>query len=178
MKFLIMTACILLVGFLNSSLIAGQVYTWTDENGNLHVTDTPPPPKSKIKDTLEYQETTAAEILELQNRQEMRSDKREQEKRMGSVEAAKRQARQADERAKKFVDQAEQITRDAETYIKRLSSTKEKRKQIRKKIQRETQRAQAAQDRARKAIEDAAVAAEEARLAEEELKKAQEEQAQ
>jgi hypothetical protein len=178
MKFLIMTACILLVGFLSSSLIAGQVYTWTDENGNLHVTDTPPPPTSKIKDTLEYEEQTAAEIQELQNRKKKRAENREQEKRTGSVEAAKRQARQADERAQKAVEQAEQITRDAETYIRRLSSTKEKRKQFRKKIQKETQRAQVAQDRARKALEDAAVAAEEARLAEEELKKAQEEQAQ
>ena len=178
MKFLITIACILLVGFLNSSLIAGEVYTWTDENGNLHVTDTPPPPKSKIKDTLEYQEKTAAEIQELQNRKKKRAEEWEQEKRTGSVDEAKRQAREADERAKKSVDQAEQITRDAETYIRRLSSTKEKRKQFRKKIQRETQRAQAAQDRARKAIEDAAVAAEEARLAEEELKKAQEEPAQ
>jgi hypothetical protein len=178
MKFLITTACILLVGFLNSSLIAGKVYTWTDENGNLHVTDTPPPPKSKIKATLEYQEKTAAEIQELQNRKKKRAEEWEQEKRTGSVDEAKRQARQADERAKKAIEQAEQITRDAETYIRRLSSTKEKRKQFRKKIQREAQRAQAAQGRARKAIEDAAQAAEEARLAEEELKKAQEEQVQ
>ncbi len=177
MKFLIMTACILLVGFLNSSLIAGEVYTWTDENGNLHVTDTPPPPRSKIKDTLEYEEKSAAEIQELQNRKKKRAEEWDQEKRADSVEAAKRQARQADERAKEAVEQAEQITRDAETYIRRLSSTKEKRKQFRKKIQREAQRAQTAQDRARKATEDAAQAAEEARLAEEELK-TQEEQTQ
>ena len=177
MKFLIISACILWIGFLNSSLIAGQVYTWTDENGNLHVTDTPPPPKSKIKDTMAYEEKTAAEIQELNKRKEMRTEEREQEKRAGSVEAAKREARQADDRAKKAVDQAEQITRDAETYIKRLSSTKEKRRQFRKKIQKEKQRAEAAQARARKAIEDAAVAAEEARLAEEELKKSQEAQA-
>ena len=170
MKFLIMSACILLVGFFNSSLIAGQVYTWTDENGNLHVTDTPPPPKSKIKDTLEFEEKTAAEIQQLQNRKKRRAEERGQEKVISSVEAAKRRARQADERAKEAVENAEQITNEAETYIKRLSSTKEKRKQFRKKIQREAQRAQAAQARARKAIEDAAQAAEEARLAEEELK--------
>jgi hypothetical protein len=170
MKFLIMSACILLVGFFNSSLIAGQVYTWTDENGNLHVTDTPPPPKSKIKDTLEFEEKTAAEIQQLQNRKKRRAEEWGQEKVISSVEAAKRRARQADERAKEAVENAEQITSDAETYIKRLSSTKEKRKQFRKKIQREAQRAQAAQARARKAREDAAQAAEEARLAEEELK--------
>ena len=177
MKFLIIITCILSVGFLNSSLIAGEVYTWTDENGNLHVTDTPPPPKSKIKETLEYEEKTAAEIRELQNRKKNRAEEWQQEKRVGSVEEAKRQARQADKRAKEAVKQAEQITNDAEIYIRRLGSTKDKRKQFRKKIQKEAQRAQAAQDRARKAIEDAAQAAEEARLAEEELK-AQEKQTQ
>jgi hypothetical protein len=177
MKFFVITACILLLGFINSSLIAGQVYTWTDENGNLHVTDTPPPPKSKVKDTLEYEERNAIELHELQNRNKRRAEKWEQEKKTSSVEAAKRQARQADERAKEAVEQAEKITKDAETYIRRLSSTKEKRKQFRKKIQREAQRAQAAQERARKAIEDAAQAAEEARLAEKELK-AQEKPAQ
>ena len=178
MKFFAITACILLAGFLNSNLIAGQVYTWTDENGNLHVTDTPPPPKSKLKDTLEYEEKTAADIREFQNRKDKLTEEREQEKRAAGVEEAKRRARQAEERSQKAVEQAEQITRDAETYIKRLSSTKEKRKQFRKKIQKETQRAEAAQERARIAIEDAAVAAEEARLAEEELKKSQEVQAQ
>ena len=64
MKFFALIIGILLVGFLSSGLIAGQVYTWTDENGNLHVTDTPPPAKSKLKDTLEYQEKTGAEIQE------------------------------------------------------------------------------------------------------------------
>jgi len=34
MKFFAITIGILLVGFLSSDLIAGQVYTWTDENGN------------------------------------------------------------------------------------------------------------------------------------------------
>ena len=127
-----MITCILLVGFFNSSLNAGQVYTWIDENGNLHVTDTPPPAKAKIKDTLEFEERSAAEIQELQNRKKRREEERVQAKRISSVEAAKRRARQADERAKEAVENAEQITNAAETYIKRLSSTKEKRKTSRK----------------------------------------------
>lgn len=170
MKFLIITVSFLLVGFLNSVLYAGQVYTWTDKDGNLHVTDTPPPPKSNLKDTLEYQEKTAAEIQELKNLKKKRAEEKGQEAKINSVDEAKRRARQADERAKKAVEQAEQITSDAEIYIKRLSSTKEKRKQFRKKIQREAARAQAAQARAKAAIQDANQAAEEARLAEEELK--------
>jgi len=170
MKLLIITAGFLLVGFQISVLYAGQVYTWTDKDGNLHVTDTPPPPKSNLKDTLEYQEKTAAEIRELKNRKKSRDEKRGQAAKINRVDQAKRRARQADERAKKAVEQAEQITSASEIYIRRLASTKEKRKQFRKKIQKEAERARAAQAFAKKAIEDASQAAEEARLAEEELK--------
>ncbi len=175
MKFLIITAGFLLVGFLNSGLNAGEIYTWTDKEGNLHVTDTPPPAKSKLKDTLEYQERTPAEIQELKNLKKKRTEDRGQEEKLNRVDQAQRRARQADARAQQAVEQAEQITRDTEIYIRRLSSTKEKRKQFRNKIQREAGRAQAAQARARKAIEDARQAAEEVRRVEEELK-AQEEQ--
>ena len=169
MKFLAITIAFLLVGLLNPGLYAGQVYTWTDKDGNLHVTDTPPPPKSNLKDTLEYQERTAAEIQELKNLKKRRAEESVQAAKINSVHEAKRRARQAGARAKKAVEQAEQISSDAEIYIRRLSSTREKRKQFRKKIQREAARAKAAQTRAEKAIEDASQAAEEARLAAEEL---------
>jgi len=170
MKFLPIIICILLVGVFSSGLIAGQVYTWTDENGNLHVTDTPPPPKSKVKDTLEYQEKTAADIQELQNIKERRDQDRLQETKTNRVEEAKKRAREADKAAQTAAEQADQITQEVEVYIRRLGSTREKRKQFRKKIQREIQRAEAAQMRARQAAEDAKQAAEDARLAEEELK--------
>lgn len=170
MKFLPIIICILLVGVFSSGLIAGQVYTWTDENGNLHVTDTPPPPKSKVKDTLEYQEKTAADIQELQNIKERRDQDRLQETKTNRVAEAKKRARQADKAAQTAAEQADQITQEVEVYIRRLGSTKEKRKQFRKKIQREIQRAEGAQMRARQAAEDAKQAAEDARLAEEELK--------
>ncbi len=170
MKFLPIIIGILLAGVFSSGLIAGQVYTWTDENGNLHVTDTPPPPKSKVKDTLEYQEKTAAEIQELRNIKERRDRDRLQETKTNRVEEAKRRAREADKDAQTAAEQADQITQEVEVYVRRLGSTKEKRKQFRKKIQREIQRAEAAQARARQAAEDARQAAKDARLAEEELK--------
>ena len=124
MKFLIITVGILLVGLLNSDTYGGQVYTWTDKDGNLHVTDTPPPPKSKIKDTIEFEERTAADLQELKDRKQKRDAKRAQEEKINEIEEAKRRARQADESAKKAVEEAEKISSDAETYIRRLSSTK------------------------------------------------------
>ena len=79
MNFFKSIAGILLIGFLNSAIIAGQVYTWTDENGNLHVTDTPPPAKSIVKDTLEYQEKSAAEIQEIERQKSLRQDQKSKE---------------------------------------------------------------------------------------------------
>lgn len=174
MKFLTIIIGILLLGFLSSELIAGQVYTWTDENGNLHVTDTPPPANSKVKDVLEYREKTAAELQELQNREQRRDAKREQESKIRGVEEAKRRARHADKAAQLAVEEANRITQEVETYVRRLGSTKEKRKQFRKRIQRELARAETARERARQAIEEARQAEEEARMAEEELKTQQE----
>ena len=135
MKFFTIIVCILLVAFLNSGLFAGQVYTWTDENGNLHVTDTPPPPNAKVKDTLEYEEKTAADIQNLQNAKDRRDAEQEQENKIRRVEETERRARQADKAARLAADQADQITQEVETYIRRLGSTKEKRKQFRKRIQ-------------------------------------------
>ena len=161
--------CALLVAIFNTNLFAGQVYTWTDENGNLHVTDTPPPAKATVQDTLEYKEKTAAEIQELQDRQRRRDQKGQEETEINRVEQAKKRAREADEAAQIAAEEADQITQEVETYVRRLGSTKEKRKQFRKRIQREIGRAEAAQARARQAAEDAAQAAEDARLAEEEF---------
>jgi wobble nucleotide-excising tRNase len=169
MKISAIIICVFLVGIFNSNLFAGQVYTWTDENGNLHVTDTPPPPKSKIKDTLEYQKKTAAEIQALQDRKEQLNRKRGEEAKINRVEEAKKRAREADKAAQEAAEQANKITQEVEVYVRRLGSTKEKRKQFRKRIQREIQRAEAAQQRARQSVEDARQAAEEARQIEEEF---------
>ncbi|MDX1707616.1 MAG: DUF4124 domain-containing protein [Desulfobacterales bacterium] len=169
MKFSTILCGILLMGIFNSSLPGGQVFTWTDENGNLHVTDTPPPPRAKVKDTLEYQEKTVEEIQALQNRRQRRDLEREQDAKGNRVDDAKKRAREADQAAQKATEDADQITQEVEAYVRRLGSTKEKRKQFRKKIQREIQRAEDAQERARQAVEDARQANEEARLVEEEF---------
>ncbi len=161
--------CVLLAGIFVSNLFAGQVYTWTDDKGNLHVTDTPPPSKSKIKDTLEYQEKSAAEIQELQNKKDRRNQERVQEASVNRVAEAKKRAREADMAAQEAAELADQITQEVEVYVRRLGSTKEKRKQFRKRIQREIQRAETAQARAKQAVEDARRANEEARRIEEEF---------
>lgn len=150
---------------------AGQVYTWTDEQGNLHITDSPPPKNAKIKDVVTYQQKAVDE-----ERTEKQLQKEEQPqdlkvKQNQLIEEAKRKARQADTRAKEAVARAEQITRNNNAYIKRLGSTREKRKQFKKRIERLKQEAVLAQDVANAAIEDARRAFEAVRELEEKIAK-------
>jgi chromosome segregation ATPase len=137
---------------------AGQVYTWTDEHGNLHITDSPPPKNAKIEDVMEYRQTSGDEKLTEKQLQKEKALDELKEKQNQQIEEAKRKAQQADERAKNAVARAEQITRDNNTYIKRLGSTKEKRKQFKKRIQRLKQEAETAQEAANAAIEQARLA--------------------
>jgi chromosome segregation ATPase len=162
---------VILLFLLTFSAQAGKVYTWTDEHGNLHITNTPPPKQAKIKEVLPYQQKTGAEKQsdkQLQKKEKLEDLKAAREE---QIEDAKRKLRQADERAKAAVAKAEQITRDNNAYIERLASTKEKRKQFRKKIQRLKDEAVLAQEVANNAIEDARQAAEALQELEEEIAK-------
>ena len=150
---------------------AGQVYTWTDEHGNLHITDSPPPKSAKIKDVIQYQQKSVDEkrAERKEQQEEALEDLKEQQNRQ--IEEAKRKARQADERAQEAAARAEQITRDNNAYIKRLGSTKDKRKQFKKRIRRLKQEAETAQEVANAAIEEARLAFEAVKELEEKIAK-------
>jgi prophage tail gpP-like protein len=165
MKSLRIALCMLLAGFLNSGLIAGQVYTWTDKDGNLHVTDTPPPPKAEIKDTLEYQEKTFADIQEMQRRQEDRAKQKSEEAVRRQADKAAGQAAQADKDAQAAAQQAEEQYQKALRTYEIYGKTPEKRKKFKTRIRRAFDQAESAQQRASAAAENARQAQAEARSA-------------
>ena len=169
MKFLAIITSILLIGSLNSGLIAGQVYTWTDENGNLHVTDTPPPPKSKVKDTLEYQEKTAAEIQELKQRQLIRQDQKSTDAVHQQADLASKKAAKADQEAQEASQKAAEAYENAMQTYKRYGNTKDKRKKFKKRLRRAFDEAEAAQAHASEAAENARQAQEVAKSAQKEV---------
>jgi hypothetical protein len=171
-KRIFVALAVILLFLLAFSVQAGNVYTWTDEQGNLHITNTPPPKDAKVKDVLPYQQKTDDDIRsekQIEQKEKTEDIKADQEQ---QLEAAKRKLRQADERAKAAVARAEQITKNNNAYIKRLGSTKEKRKQFKKRIQRLKQEAILAQKVANQAIEDAHQAAQALQELEEEIAKA------
>jgi uncharacterized phage infection (PIP) family protein YhgE len=169
MKFFAIIISILLIGSPISGLIAGQVYTWTDEDGNLHVTDTPPPAKSKVKDTLEYQEKTAAQIQELKQRQGIRQDQKREETVRRQADLAAKRAAEADQAAQEASLKAAEAYENAMQTYNRYGKTKDKRKKFKKRLRRTFDEAEAAQARASEMAENARQAREVARSAQKEV---------
>jgi chromosome segregation ATPase len=168
----LMALAMIFLFILTFSAEAGKVYTWTDEHGNLHITNTPPPKNANIKEVLPYQQKTSDDIQSEKQVQKKEKEEDLKATQTQQIEEAQRKLRQADERAKEAVAKAEQIYQDNNAYIGRLGSTKEKRKQFKKRIQRLKDEAELAQKVANEAIEDARQAAEALKELEEEIAKA------
>ena len=136
MKFFIVTA-ILLLGLLTAAHLGAQkLYTWTDENGVLHITEQPPPKSAKVEDVMTYKEKTPEELEAIEREKNNIRRKFERQEQLDQVQEARLKASQAEEQAKKAKETAEEEYDYNKEYIKRLSTTKDKRKQFRKKIER------------------------------------------
>jgi Domain of unknown function (DUF4124) len=65
MKYLFSGFFLVLLFFANTNLSADKLYTWTDGNGILHITENPPPKNAKTKDVMTYQPQTEAQIQKI-----------------------------------------------------------------------------------------------------------------
>ena len=66
MRYLLMGIFLMLLFFVTVDLSADKLYTWTDEKGNLHITETPPPKTARTKDVMSYKPRTAAQIQKIE----------------------------------------------------------------------------------------------------------------
>jgi len=64
MKYLILGISLSLIFSANAALSADQIYTWTDENGNLHITQTPPPKHAKLDNVVTYKPLPEEQVTE------------------------------------------------------------------------------------------------------------------
>ena len=136
MKSFIAAAVMLFSLFTASLLGAQRLYTWTDENGVLHITDHPPPQRAQIEEVVTYKERTPEELNAIQRRKDKLRRELEQEKQQDDSRDAQLKAQEADEEAQKALEQAEKEYEKNKAYIDRLSNRSWKRKQFRKKINR------------------------------------------
>ncbi len=155
------------------SLNAQKLYTWTDENGVVHLADQPPPEIERVEDVevIKYEEKTPQEIEAIQHKKENLRRKFDREEQIEKARRAEIQAREAEERAQKTLQQAQEEYEYNNEYIRRLTSTKNKRKKFRKRVDRLKGETEASLAEARAAVEQAEEATLKARTAAEEAQK-------
>ena len=144
------TSLVIIMVFCAATVLGAErnIYTWTDERGNLHMTDEPPPPDAKIKEVETYRDKTPQEIESIENEQERKAERRRTEDLRDEAEKARRDAAAAEKKAIAATEQAQALTREAQEYVRRFGNTPERRKQFKYKIQEKKNEALAAQDAA------------------------------
>jgi len=154
------------------SINAQKLYTWTDENGVLHIADQPPPETDRVEDVdvVKYHEKTPQELEAIQNEKESLRRKFDKEEQLEKARQSSIEAREAEDRAQETARQALEEYEYNNEYIRRITSTRNKRKKFRKRVDRIKTETEASQAEARASVVQAEEAAQKARTA---LKEAQ-----
>jgi len=155
------------------NLNAQKLYTWTDENGVVHLADQPPPERDRVEDVkvIRYEKKTPQEIEAIQHKKENLRRQLDRAERIEKARQAEIQAREAVEKAQEAAQQAQEEYEYNNEYIRRLTSTRNKRRQFRKRVDRIKTETEASQAEAEAALEQAEEAAQKARIAVEEAQK-------
>jgi hypothetical protein len=156
----------------SADLRAAEVYTWTDENGNLHITQEPPPKKAKLKDTIIYQPQSAVKDSEAERRQKVGDEAAAEKQKTDELLKARAEAEQARREAEIAAGKAEEAARMAKEYIETHNRNQYMRRAYQYQMEKAADEAKAAQERAKLAGERAIEAEKKARLAEEQAKPA------
>ena len=155
------------------SINAQKLYTWTDENGVLHIADQPPPETDRVEDVdvVKYHEKTPQELEAIQNEKESLRRKFDKEEQLEKARQSSIEAREAKDRAQETARQALEEYEYNNEYIRRITSTRNKRKKFRKRVNRLKAETEASQAEAKAAADIAEEAAQKARLTAEEAQK-------
>ncbi|RPI98301.1 MAG: DUF4124 domain-containing protein [Desulfobacteraceae bacterium] len=103
-KFIVLLGAATLVFQSASGLLAGSIYTWTDKNGAVHITESPPPPGAAVEDALSNPPETTAPVQPGSPPQSIGN---------WEVQQAEQQARQAQEQLEAAKQKAAEAEREA-----------------------------------------------------------------
>ena len=117
--FLIIFVCLLPV--LGSS--AGKIYTWTDEKGVTHITETPPPANARDKDVIEYVPKTKEEEAAIRQQQQQSREQERKGQIAAEAQKARQRANQARAKAIELKTVADQLFQQSEAFKTKTSNT-------------------------------------------------------
>ena len=164
----------LLIGFIlvliilaNSELSADQVYTWTDKDGNMHITAEPPPKNARVKDVLKYEPQPDNAVSDTEQRRDSKAAAAPGKPESDEVRQARTKAENARKEAEIASARAEEATKAAEKYIETHNRNEYMRRAYKYQMRKAAENAKAAQEQARIAEEKAIEAEKKVKLAEE-----------
>ena len=155
MKYFLTGICIILSLCLTANIAADTVYTWTDEKGNLHITQEPPPKRAKIKETMDYQPPPPKADLESEDGKEIEAAAEPKKQELDEVQKARAEAEKARQAAEIAKDVAEEVTRMAREYNESNNPDKVMQQAYELQMEKAIENAKAAEERARIAEEKA-----------------------
>jgi wobble nucleotide-excising tRNase len=164
-KILIPTVALIITLAGTSGIYAEKLYTWTDQKGIIHITDTPPPQNASVKEVTPYSEKTPQEVDAIERQKQQLREMNQRYDKAEAAQQAELEAQEADKRAKAAVEKAQEEYQRNQEYVRRLSSTKQKRRQFRKKIERIKRETEADRAAAEAALQQAEEAAKKAQTA-------------
>ncbi|MGD2039159.1 MAG: DUF4124 domain-containing protein [Desulfobacterales bacterium] len=146
---------LLLLFFSNSEIFADQVYTWTDKDGNMHITAEPPPQNARVKDVITYEPRPEATAPDSEEPRDSETGAVAGEEESDEVRRARVRAEKARQEAEIARARAEEKTRAAEKYIETHNRNEYMRRAHKYQMRKAADEAKAAQEQARVAEEKA-----------------------
>ncbi|MGW8302619.1 MAG: DUF4124 domain-containing protein [Desulfobacterales bacterium] len=167
MRYLFIGFILVFIVLANSELSADQVYTWTDKDGNMHITAEPPPKNARVKDILKYEPQLDNAVPATEQRPDSKAAAAPGETESDDVRQARIRAEKARKEAESASARAEEATKAAEKYIETHNRNEYMRRAYQYQMRKAAGDAKAAQEQARIAEEKAVEAEKKAKLAEE-----------
>ena len=167
MKIVLAGLSLLLLCIVNSEVFADQVYTWTDKDGNMHITAEPPPKNARVKDILKYELQPDETVPQEGQRRDSEAEAAPGKPESDEVRRARTEAETARKEAEIASARAEELTKAAEKYIETHNRNEYMRRAHQYKMRKAADDAKAAQEQARIAEEKAIEAEKKVKLAEE-----------
>ncbi len=161
---------LLILWFWCINLSAGKIYTWTDENGVIHITEDPPPASGRLEEVIDYTPKTEEEIRDIRQQQESRRTQRVKELALQSAQKARKIADETNIRAQEAARKADEADKRAQEFKDKIGYDTDRIKRNRSKIRKLELEAFTALNLARQAAEEARKAEEQAKTAEQRVK--------
>jgi|WetSurMetagenome_2_1015567.scaffolds.fasta_scaffold152140_2 hypothetical protein len=127
-KFIVLLGAVALIFQPASDLWSGSIYTWTDKNGAVHITETPPPPGAAVEDVMRNPPESPAPVQpsppQPQAIGNWEAQQAEQQARQAQeqLEAARQKAAEAEREAQQAIQKSEEYidTHDTNQYMRRV----------------------------------------------------------